>query len=74
MLEALMLGLRTADGIDLEEFRRRYGVDLQKQNEPLIERLVQEGLLRMEGTRLLPTLAGLAVTDSLARGFETGAE
>src|SRR4051794_30230676 len=73
-LEALMLGLRTADGIDLEEFSRRYGVDLQKQNEPLIERLVQEGLLQTEGTRLLPTLAGLAVTDSLARDFETGAE
>jgi len=49
-------------------------VDLQKQNEPLIERLVQEGLLQTEGTRLLPTLAGLAVTDSLARDFETGAE
>ncbi|HSU82142.1 MAG TPA: coproporphyrinogen-III oxidase family protein, partial [Thermoanaerobaculia bacterium] len=73
-LEALMLGLRTVDGIDLNEFRERYGVDLWKQNEPLIERLVQKGLLGVEGNRLLPTLAGLAVTDSLARDFETGAE
>ncbi|MEO6195620.1 MAG: coproporphyrinogen III oxidase family protein, partial [Thermoanaerobaculia bacterium] len=71
-LEALMLGLRTADGIDLTIFRERYGVDLRKQNEPLIERLVREGLLRIEGRLLIPTLEGLAVTDSLARDFETG--
>jgi len=71
-LEALMLGLRTADGIDLDAFQKRYGVDLRKQNEPLIERLVREGLLRIEGELLIPTLEGLAVTDSLARDFETG--
>lgn len=69
-LEALMLGLRTADGIDPERFRERYGVDLLKQNEPLVERLVREGLLEIEGERLAPTLAGLAVTDSLARAFD----
>jgi oxygen-independent coproporphyrinogen-3 oxidase len=71
-LEALMLGLRTAEGIDLMMFRERYGVDLRKQNEPLIERLVREGLLRIEEDLLIPTLEGLAVTDSLARDFETG--
>jgi oxygen-independent coproporphyrinogen-3 oxidase len=71
-LEALMLGLRTADGIDLVEFRTRYGVDLLKSNEPLVERLVKSNLLRLEGNRLIPTLTGLAVTDSLARDFEVG--
>jgi coproporphyrinogen III oxidase-like Fe-S oxidoreductase len=73
-LEALMLGLRTAEGIDLEEFRERYGTDLRKRNEPLVERLVGKDLLRLEGARLIPTLAGLAVTDSLARAFEIGAD
>jgi putative oxygen-independent coproporphyrinogen III oxidase len=71
-LEALMLGLRTCEGIGLEEFRGRYGVDLRKYNEPLIERLAGEGLLRLEDGALVPTLAGLAVTDSLARAFEVG--
>jgi coproporphyrinogen III oxidase-like Fe-S oxidoreductase len=71
-LEALMLGLRTLDGINLHSFRERYGVDLRKRNEPLIERLAGEGLLVVEGTALRPTLAGLAVTDSLARAFELG--
>ncbi|HEX3554865.1 MAG TPA: radical SAM family heme chaperone HemW [Thermoanaerobaculia bacterium] len=71
-LEALMLGLRTTDGIDLVSFRERYGVDLLKRNEPLVERLVKESLLKLEGNVLVPTLAGLAVTDSLARAFELG--
>lgn len=73
-LEALMLGLRTADGIDLAVFQKRYGVDLRKHNEPLVERLVRDRLLRIEGDSLIPTLEGLAVTDSLARDFEIRAE
>lgn len=71
-LEALMLGLRTMDGIDLPVFGDRYGVDLLKRNEPLVERLVREGLLELARDALIPTLAGLAVTDSLARAFEIG--
>jgi oxygen-independent coproporphyrinogen-3 oxidase len=71
-LEALMLGLRTTEGIDLDAFRERYGVDLRKSNEPLIERLAGDGLLKLEESALVPTLAGLAVTDSLARAFEVG--
>ena len=71
-LEALMLGLRTVDGIDLVSFRDRYGVDLLKRNEPLVERFAEEGLLKREGNVLVPTLAGLAVTDALARAFELG--
>ncbi len=71
-LEALMLGLRTADGIDRIFFRERYGVDLLKSNEPLVERLVRDGLLMLEGNVLIPTLAGLVVTDSLARAFDLG--
>ncbi|HEX6898497.1 MAG TPA: radical SAM family heme chaperone HemW [Thermoanaerobaculia bacterium] len=69
-LEALMLGLRTVDGIDLDVYRERYGVNLMKGNEPLVERLVSQGLLERIGTALVPTLSGLAVTDSLARSFE----
>jgi oxygen-independent coproporphyrinogen-3 oxidase len=73
-LEALMLGLRTVDGIDLVEFQERYCMDLRKRNEPLVERLVREKLLRIEGDLLIPTLAGLAVTDSLARDFEVDSD
>lgn len=69
-LEALMLGIRTAAGIDSIRFRERYGIDLLTSNAGLIERLESAGLLQIEDSRLIPTLEGLAVADSLARDFE----
>jgi oxygen-independent coproporphyrinogen-3 oxidase len=69
-LEALMLGFRTAEGIDLDRFRELYGQDLPERNTRLIERLAGEGLLEVHGRRLVPTLAGWAVADSLARDFD----
>jgi oxygen-independent coproporphyrinogen-3 oxidase len=69
-LEALMLGLRTAEGIDLHEFRERYGVDLEQDNSQRLARLQGRSLLHSEGGRLVPTLQGLAIADSLARNFE----
>lgn len=71
-LEALMLGLRTREGIDLEGFRERFGVDLVAANEALVERLAADGLVTLEGGRLAPTLGGFAVADGLAAGFEVG--
>ena len=69
-LEAVMLGLRTADGVDLEDFRERFGVDLVARNRVLVERLVEEGLVEMAEGRLRPTLRGFAVADGLPAGFE----
>lgn len=64
-LEALMLGLRTVEGIDPDQLRRRYGVEILA---PSPERM--EGLLKVEDSRLVPTLEGWAVSDTLARSFE----
>lgn len=69
-LEALMLRLRTREGLDLRELRERYGLDLEARNAELLERAIGEGLLVREGERLKPTLAGLAVADGLARDIE----
>lgn len=71
-LEALMLGIRTSGGIDLGRFRQRYGVDLLEANRERLERLGEQGLLRMEAGRIVLTLEGLAIADSLARDFELG--
>src|SRR4030095_10936503 len=73
--EALLLGLRTTAGIDLEGFRERYGVDLLSANDPLVARLVDEGRIVVradaEGAPwLVPTLSGLAVADGLAATFD----
>jgi oxygen-independent coproporphyrinogen-3 oxidase len=68
--EALLLGLRTTAGIDLDRFRARYGVDLTGANDALVARLVEEGRIVVTGPRLVPTLSGLAVADGLAAAFE----
>lgn len=68
--EAVLLGLRTAEGIDLDAFAARFGVDPLAANEPLVARLVDEGRVVLtagpEGRRLAPTASGLAVADGLA--------
>jgi len=71
-LEELMLSLRTPTGLDLEAFRRRHACDLAAINRPLIADLASRGLLAETAGRLVPSLAGLAVADSLARGFDLG--
>lgn len=73
--EALMLGLRMTAGINLDDFAARYGLDLLKVNEALVERLVAEGHLAVRNgpggdRRLVPTLSGLAVADGLAALFD----
>lgn len=69
-LEALMLGLRTCEGVDLGKLRRRWGLDLEDVNRELVADLVSRGLLRASKGRLRPSRQGLAVADALARAFE----
>ncbi|MCU0577860.1 MAG: radical SAM family heme chaperone HemW [Desulfobacterota bacterium] len=65
-MEALFLGLRTTQGIDLDRYHSRYGIDLIKERGPFIEELAGQGLLEIQGGFIRPTLAGMAVSDSLA--------
>jgi oxygen-independent coproporphyrinogen-3 oxidase len=65
-LEALFLGLRTKEGIDLDNFRERYDCDLLIEKKATITHLIDEGLLEISGGCLRPTLSGMAVADSLA--------
>src|SRR4029078_7267351 len=67
-LEALMLGLRTIAGVDVARFRERPVIDLAPLRHPLLGKLEEEGLIERTAARLAPTLAGLAVADSLVRG------
>jgi oxygen-independent coproporphyrinogen-3 oxidase len=73
--EAVMLGLRTTAGIDLDAFTARYAIDLVAANDALVARLVAEGHLVVHagpqgGRRLAPTASGLAVADGMATAFE----
>jgi len=67
-LETLMLGLRTVEGVDLARLRG-LGYDLEAANRPLLQRLAAEGLLRVEGDYLVPSLEGWALADGLAGSF-----
>lgn len=68
-LEALMLGLRTREGVDLALFKERFGVDLLAVDRGRVERWITDGYLRHEAGRVVPTVAGLAVADSLAASW-----
>jgi len=73
--EALLLGLRTTDGIDLDGLKARYGFDLLAANDALVARLLDGGRVVLredpEGRRrLAPTLSGLVVADGLAAAFD----
>lgn len=71
-LETLMFGLRSADGIDLRDFPRRFGVDLAARNRRLIEDCLEAGHLKRVGERLVPSVSGLAVADALAARLDLG--
>jgi len=63
--EAVMFGLRSRVGIDLDRIRERWRVDLAGLNGDLFARWAEEGLV--EGTRVLrPTARGMAIADRLA--------
>ena len=72
LLETLMLGLRTYRGVDCADVKRRFGIDLIATNGELVERLRTNGLIKRHQARLIPTLDGLAVADSLATRFRLG--
>lgn len=69
-LEAVMLGIRTTDGIDLDALRTTTGVDVASANADLLRELQAEGWASMQGALVRPTAAGLALADHLARRFE----
>jgi oxygen-independent coproporphyrinogen-3 oxidase len=69
-LEALMLALRTRAGIDRRSFENRFKVDPAAS--PASHRLAEQGLLQLRADRVAPTLAGLAVADTLALEMDAG--
>jgi len=67
--EAVMLGLRTADGIDLEKLQQHFGDEVAAFNEPAVERLTTSGHLRCNGRRIQPTPRGMAIAEGLVKSI-----
>jgi oxygen-independent coproporphyrinogen-3 oxidase len=62
-IEALLMGLRLAEGVDLDRIADLSGRDPVERN--VVERLERQGLLKREGERLRATPAGMLVLDSV---------
>jgi coproporphyrinogen III oxidase-like Fe-S oxidoreductase len=62
--EALLMGLRLAEGVDLGLVGARTGLsDLV--DEAACSRIIDQGLLRREGSRLIVTPAGMLLLDAI---------
>jgi oxygen-independent coproporphyrinogen-3 oxidase len=66
LLEALMLGLRTSEGVDLAGLERQLGRDFEKPLAAAVERLRLGEHVGVVGGRLKPSLSGMALADRLA--------
>jgi oxygen-independent coproporphyrinogen-3 oxidase len=69
MLESVFLGLRTADGIDMWGFKRRYDVDFLDRFGGLLEVLEAQDLLSVSADRCTLTMEGMMVADTITGMF-----
>ena len=65
--EAFFLGLRTARGINLNDFSAKHGENFFREKESVLRKIEEEGLIVIRKGYLRPTRAGLAVADRLAQ-------
>jgi len=68
MEEAIFLGLRS-EGIDMEQFRRRFSRNLSAENASIISELIQQGNARIENGRLRLTAKGYVLCDEICQMF-----
>jgi oxygen-independent coproporphyrinogen-3 oxidase len=69
ILETIYLGFRTAAGIELDGFRRRFGIDFNEVYQSTIGDLKQEGLLDISETHCALSRSGMALLDSVTAEF-----
>jgi len=69
--EAIMLALRTAQGVAFAEFKERYGVNVAERYAPVIARYEREGLLQRASDRLVLTKRGRFFGNDVCGAFVT---
>ncbi len=67
--EALFMGLRLKEGVDLSEFRSQYGVDVIERFGDELPRLADAGLIDVGGGRLALTAAGRLLSNEVFVSF-----
>jgi oxygen-independent coproporphyrinogen-3 oxidase len=63
--EAVLLGIRTMKGLDIDRFERDFGKDLRSRLERNIGRLEDSGLLLLRDGRLKLTDQGMLLSDEV---------
>jgi oxygen-independent coproporphyrinogen III oxidase len=69
--EAIMIALRTAQGVVIGEFKERYGVDVAERYAPVVQRYETDGLLERTGDRLVLTRRGRFFANDVCGAFVT---
>jgi len=67
--EAIMLALRTAEGVDVTAFRERYGIDVHQRYRSVVDDLVAAGVLAADPARLRLTERGRFVANDVCGAF-----
>ena len=61
----IMLNLRTIEGINLLDFKDKFGFDLLEQKEAQIKKFISSHLLILKDNHLIPTYEGMMILDSI---------
>lgn len=69
--EAMMLALRTAQGVALSEFKERYGIDVMADYAPVVTRFAQTGLLERVDDNVRLTQQGRFLANDVCAAFIT---
>ena len=67
--EAVMLGLRTAQGVDLAAFKERYGIEVAERYRDAIAGFVEHGLVVIDARRMALTRKGRFVANDVCEAF-----
>ena len=69
MMEAIYLGFRTAQGIDIDDFQRRFGINFLKTFRELIADFKKDGLLKVTQNHCGLTPKGMVLLDGITAEF-----
>jgi oxygen-independent coproporphyrinogen III oxidase len=67
--EAIMLALRTAQGVDLRGFKERYGIDVRERFDAVVATFVQAGFLTVDDARMTLTRRGRFLANDVCAAF-----
>jgi len=65
MMETVLLGLRTAEGIRLDRFNEKFKLNFLDRFHAVVPELEEKGLLKLEKNRCVLTRAGMLLLDSI---------